>query len=678
LKIVCAQCREKIAIPEGRPRGLYRCGRCGLDTQIEVDGRGVAQLKIVHGHELGETYIFTDRISIGRGPDNDLTIPDVAVSRRHVQIFLRDGSFTIKDLDSLHGTFVHKEKVTERSLRARDEIQLGSTVLEFLCLDTNYSPVLEEASQEPVSGPHKHPPKILDLPFDKNIAFAPPPTCDEIGPFRSSVRTLARAWVACSALHPLLNVNDAIDKVLELALSIRPADRAFLLLRDEGSGRIVPRVSRHKDRGTSTGRFEAPVGVVDRVVTTHASLLVHGLHDPTSTDSSPLRSMMLVPIIRDAGFMGVLAIDAQSNQAQNLFTLDDLKSLTALGRLAAAAINNSLQAAQAARQTRRRTCLSLAFSPKEADRLSQEDLAQELAVRSKFVTTATWEAVDLDELVEHSVAEAVAALWNDWLEVVIQTILERSGTICERGRRIAGVWGATDDDANHAHSAVLCALTVQSQLEALSHRWKESAIRAPTIVGWVHTHRAIVGVIGSPEESPYLCLAASDPPFRLRADQVSSGRILLSEATYLALEDRISARKFAVINRKPGQAPIPVYLLAGAASSITGDDRRSRPRISVAVPLLCRIRPGEEVHAVVVDISEKGAGLILDLPSCRGLEPGQEIEIALGATSYKGTVRSVRSQADQAGYPISRVGIELSETIEHLSERLNDLTQVPG
>ncbi len=67
------------------------------------------------------------RIRIGRGPDNDIIINDLTVSREHAEICFENGQYWVKDLDSKNGVFVDDEEVEGKA-----PIKEGSTV--FICL----------------------------------------------------------------------------------------------------------------------------------------------------------------------------------------------------------------------------------------------------------------------------------------------------------------------------------------------------------------------------------------------------------------------------------------------------------------------------------------------------------------------------------------------------------------
>jgi hypothetical protein len=80
----------------------------------------------------GRVWLLTDRISIGRDPENDVTVVDSLASRKHCTIERRAGGFVIRDLGSRNGTFVNGRAVAGAvPLRDRDLIRIGGTALRF-------------------------------------------------------------------------------------------------------------------------------------------------------------------------------------------------------------------------------------------------------------------------------------------------------------------------------------------------------------------------------------------------------------------------------------------------------------------------------------------------------------------------------------------------------------------
>src|SRR5271168_3293907 len=64
-------------------------------------------------------------VSIGRSPDNDLQIDNLAVSTYHAKVYFEAGRLVVEDLDSLNGTFVNDLRVERAMLHDGDSIWIG-------------------------------------------------------------------------------------------------------------------------------------------------------------------------------------------------------------------------------------------------------------------------------------------------------------------------------------------------------------------------------------------------------------------------------------------------------------------------------------------------------------------------------------------------------------------------
>jgi NADH dehydrogenase len=95
-----------------------------------LPARHVAQLR--RGDSGGEIPLNRDLMALGRSSENNIVVADQAASRRHALIQHQDGTYWIDDLDSRNGTWVNRDRVTERvALEDGDEIYVGDTRLIF-------------------------------------------------------------------------------------------------------------------------------------------------------------------------------------------------------------------------------------------------------------------------------------------------------------------------------------------------------------------------------------------------------------------------------------------------------------------------------------------------------------------------------------------------------------------
>jgi pSer/pThr/pTyr-binding forkhead associated (FHA) protein len=61
--------------------------------------------------QIEEFALEKDQIIIGRAKENDIVIDNIAVSRKHAQITLKEGMYYIRDLNSSNGTFLNGAQI---------------------------------------------------------------------------------------------------------------------------------------------------------------------------------------------------------------------------------------------------------------------------------------------------------------------------------------------------------------------------------------------------------------------------------------------------------------------------------------------------------------------------------------------------------------------------------------
>lgn len=85
-----------------------------------------AKLVVVGGDTKYKEIELRFPAVVGRNKDCDIVLRHALVSRRHCEILSADSILTVRDLGSLNGTFVGRERITERQLQPGELLTIGT------------------------------------------------------------------------------------------------------------------------------------------------------------------------------------------------------------------------------------------------------------------------------------------------------------------------------------------------------------------------------------------------------------------------------------------------------------------------------------------------------------------------------------------------------------------------
>jgi pSer/pThr/pTyr-binding forkhead associated (FHA) protein len=93
---------------------------------------GQALLVVQRGPRAGSRFVLDGSLTtLGRHPESDIFLDDITVSRRHAEVH-RDGDrFEVRDVGSLNGTYLNRDRVEKAELSNGDELQIGKFKLVF-------------------------------------------------------------------------------------------------------------------------------------------------------------------------------------------------------------------------------------------------------------------------------------------------------------------------------------------------------------------------------------------------------------------------------------------------------------------------------------------------------------------------------------------------------------------
>lgn len=104
----------------------------GDRAAIEALPPASALLIVQHGPNAGARFLLdAERVTAGRHTRADIFLDDVTVSRKHAEFLAADGGYAVRDVGSLNGTYVNRERIDSAALRAGDEVQIGKYRLTF-------------------------------------------------------------------------------------------------------------------------------------------------------------------------------------------------------------------------------------------------------------------------------------------------------------------------------------------------------------------------------------------------------------------------------------------------------------------------------------------------------------------------------------------------------------------
>jgi pSer/pThr/pTyr-binding forkhead associated (FHA) protein len=108
--------------PSEKAEGLSTADQAAIDALPP----GSALLVVRRGPNSGSRFLLdSETTTAGRHPSSDIFLDDVTVSRRHAEFVRNDDGFIVRDVGSLNGTYVNRDRIDEATLAGGDEVQVG-------------------------------------------------------------------------------------------------------------------------------------------------------------------------------------------------------------------------------------------------------------------------------------------------------------------------------------------------------------------------------------------------------------------------------------------------------------------------------------------------------------------------------------------------------------------------
>lgn len=286
------------------------------------------------------------QMSLGRSADNDIPLPDPFCSSNHAIIVPKGERYFIQDNNSKNGVFLNGKKIErDMELKRGDEILLGSTRIVYdLKIDTKVE-VTDEPSSSANINTIMHLKDVLRRPDLSTTIHADAKSLD-IEAIKTEHREVSVLSEVTKALILHKPLDELVEYIMDLICERIQMDRAILMLRDEVTTQLDPKVVRINNKQLKNQKIQVSQSIINTSVDRHSSILISDVQSDTRFRAQDsilklnIQSAMCVPLWNNKEIIGIIYCDRIATPEQ--FTNDDLRLLTLLSNVAAVKIENAV------------------------------------------------------------------------------------------------------------------------------------------------------------------------------------------------------------------------------------------------------------------------------------------------------------------------------------------------
>jgi signal transduction histidine kinase len=319
----------------------------------------VPRLILIKGADEGKQFELTGPVhSVGRDSTSSIRLVDTEVSRRHAEFRLVNGSWHLADIGSANGSFVNGQAVGDAPLQPGDRIQIGQSVLVFstgggdargqsdlaerISMITRHDMELSSAIVKTIGESEGS--RILAQPEQVTRPW-----------LKNALANLGVVYETIQAVSHILDVNELLERIMDLIFKSIEADRGCVMLVDPHSGAKEWKAVRwRKPRGPQE-RMNVSSTIIDHVQRERQGLLVSDAAQDErfaggqSIVRFGIREVICVPMKGRHETLGVLYLDTLSSAGDLVargsttgkFTEDHLALAIAIAHQAALAVEET-------------------------------------------------------------------------------------------------------------------------------------------------------------------------------------------------------------------------------------------------------------------------------------------------------------------------------------------------
>jgi len=318
----------------------------------------VASLFVIQGSDQGTRFQLEESVhTVGRTQNNSIRLHDTEVSRAHAELVRRGDLYVLHDLGSSNGTYVNGQPTTERELVSGDQLQFGKSLLLYTGFVENaYEDLADKVDIVPRSGSHDNSRIVAALSQAEGSEWLMPDADSSSSPWLARARgNLQIMYRTALAVSHTMDIDQLLARIMEMIFDWVDADRGCIMLKDAETGKLVPKVRRHR-RGLRTDeKITISKTILDYVVDRNEGVLTSDARDDERWDPAQsivkmgVREAICVPMQGRYDVVGVIYIDTSitpqrmlANQGKaNQFTEEHLRLMIAIAHQAALAVEDT-------------------------------------------------------------------------------------------------------------------------------------------------------------------------------------------------------------------------------------------------------------------------------------------------------------------------------------------------
>ncbi len=322
-------------------------------------------LFVIQGRDQGLRFPLDEPfVGVGRVGGNAIQLHDTEVSRKHAVFEIAGEEFILRDLNSSNGTYVNGQRIREKRLLSGDQVQMGRTLLLYTGAAESVADAQGDVSIIGAGGYDDGSRILHSISQSEGSDLLATPADQTQSPWLARARSNLQLMYRTSlAVSHTLDIDQLIARIMDMIFEWVDADRGCIMLKDDETGRLTPRVRRLRrgvapvtsDSSESEGpKIAISQTILDYVIGRGEGVLTSNAGDDSRWDpagsimSMGVREAICVPMQGRYGLVGVIYIDTSITPKQmlemrsaNKFGEEHLKLMVAIAHQAALAVEDT-------------------------------------------------------------------------------------------------------------------------------------------------------------------------------------------------------------------------------------------------------------------------------------------------------------------------------------------------